>query len=144
MGDYPYGYRYGGSVTEQYGVDSASSDIDKGDILVFSADRHVARASAGADLIVGVAAESAEAPASDGDNKVLVHNDPTAVFCHPPDAGTVSVSLIGKTCDVGGAQSIDIDAGVDNVILIVNVDVERNLVYWRLNPDKIATESVAV
>jgi len=37
--------------------------------------------------------------------------------------------MVGKTCDVGGAQSIDITASADDCVLIQAVDTVANLAY---------------
>lgn len=107
-----------------------SGSIVAGDIVIEDADAsfpYIEAADAGANVPIGVAMESSAAPTTDGDYEVLVCIDPQAIFQYPPDTGSATATLIGNTMDIGGSQSLNIDAGDDNKILIVDVDVENNL-----------------
>ena len=92
-----------------------------------------AEAAAG-DVVHGVAMEYATAPTADGDKEILVDVSGESVYRYPPDAGTVTVALIGVTMDVGGAQSINIDASADDCILVRDVDTANNLVFIQIRP----------
>lgn len=87
---------------------------------------------AAGDRPICVAMESCDAPTADGDISINAEHHPDAQFEYPPDAGTVDETLIGKTCDIGGAQSIDIDASADDVIVIEKVNIEKNSLLVRV------------
>jgi len=117
--------------------------IGKGDILRYGVARLVEPAPAGNGFICGVAGEEISPHRESEDSKVLIHDDMGAVFFHPVmKEQTVTIVLRGKTCDIGGKQIIDIKSGKTGVVLIVDVDLELNGVYWQMNPAKLVTESV--
>jgi hypothetical protein len=130
----PYGFHGGVDVARRYPV-TTDSAINEGDMLKLSRQTVngvsnvacVTPCSAG-DNPVAVAAESVAKPTAHGALDCLCYNSPEAVFEYPPDTGTVDGSLVFKTCDTGGAQSINIDASADDVIKIVDVDTYRNTV----------------
>lgn len=126
-----YGYRRGGSTIVKMPLDSTSAALIPGDMLIMATAGYVKQCAAG-DKPIGVAVSSASAPSADGDTFVDVEIDPSAIFEYPPDAGTVSQGLVGTTMDVGGAQSIDIDASADDVIVCVGVDTARNTLLCRI------------
>ena len=110
-------------------VDSSTADIKAGDMLVFDTAGYVARAAAGANEIVGFAGDDVASPSADGGATVEVDVSTDTWYKFPPDAGTVTVALRSRTCDVGGVRSVDIDASTDDVLLIRDVDVENNLCF---------------
>lgn len=123
-----YGYRYGPQVLVRYPV-KASSTIDMFDAVVVDASGDVSAAAAGAniDTFCGWAiGEVTTAPTNDGDVSILVDVSTLSVYEIPPDAGTVTGALRYKTCDLGGAQSANIDASADDCLLIQNVDTDAN------------------
>jgi hypothetical protein len=69
---------------------------------------------------------SVTTPSADGGLSTVVDCSADSVYLFVPDAGTVTQALVGKTCDVGGPQSIDIDASADDCILIRAVDTTAN------------------
>ncbi len=121
-----YGYRKGASVKVVAKVAAASADIKPGDMVVAaSAAGYVQQAAAG-ELPIGVAATGAASPSANGDVEITMEVSPLALFEYPPDAGSVTQALAGTTMDVGGAQSIDIDASADDVVIVREVDTTRN------------------
>lgn len=138
MSQIKYGYRYGPSRTAYLPVDSSSADISAGDLLAWGTAGFVQRAAAG-DLPMGVSYDDAASPANDGDVSVLVELSDQAIFAYPPDAGSVTQGLVGKTMDLGGPQSIDIDASVDDVVVVEDADADQGVLYVRFLFEKSLT-----
>ena len=133
MADTLYGYRRGERNIVQARLDSTTSTVNVNDMLTLATAGYYKQAAAG-DVVHGVATTYSTAPSADGEKIVSMDISGESVYSFPPDAGTVTVALIGLTCDVGGAQSIDIDASADDCILIRDVDVSANLVYIQIRP----------
>jgi len=89
------------------------------------------------DKPVGVAMDDCAAPSSHGAAEVIVEICKEARFAYPPASGTVDRSYVGKTCDVGGDQTIDITASTDDVIYIDDVDENNNMVIVRIDFDDV-------
>jgi hypothetical protein len=124
-----YGFREGRRQFVWLPVDSSTSDISVNDFVIFGTAGYVQKCSAG-DIPIGVAASNVTAPASDGAGpKLKVDVSEDSIYEFPPDAGTVTAALAGCTCDIGGAQSINIDASADDCILIRRVDTDANTVF---------------
>ncbi len=81
---------------------------------------------------------TADSPATDGAVDAGVFVGGNNIYAFPPDAGTVTRALVGKKMDVGGAQSVDIDASTDGALLCVDVDTDKNLVFVQLVPSAAA------
>ena len=125
-----YGYRNGPQCLVSYGVDSTGGTINAGDHVKMVTDGYVGVCGSG-DTPIGVAVSNQTAGSADGDTTVLVDVSEWSLFEYPPASGTVTVALIGKTCDLGGARSIDITASTDDNIIIVNVDTTANTLLVR-------------
>lgn len=129
-----YGYRHGPRVPVAFLVDSSTpAAIEVGDMVSLVSAGYIGQAAAG-DIPMGVAMDRSAVPSADGDIKILVDISREAVYEYPPDTGSVTQALVGLTCDVGGARSINIDASTDDVIEIVGADVTNNSVFIRLRP----------
>jgi len=124
-----YGYRIGPRVAIRFPVDASSADIKVGDLIRVTAG-YAFQAAAGENPI-GVAMESVENPAADGEAFVLVDVSDQSIYEYPPDSGSVTAALVGKSMDVGGARSIDIDASTDDVAFCVAVDTAANTLLVR-------------
>jgi len=134
MSSRPWGYRSGPYVIRKYLMDSNTvAAISPGDFVVEVSDGYVGQCAAGG-LPVGVAVSAGADPSADGLSAVYVSIDPNAVYEYPPDAGSVAQTLVNKSMDVGGAQTVDINTSDDDVILVVGVDTERNTVFCKLKP----------
>lgn len=132
----PWGYRKGGLTPVEFPVaDAATSGIQQGDFVIFESSNagYLVPCTAG-DAPIGVALDSCDAPSADGAQRIRVNVDLNAIYEYPADAGTVTGALIGTTMDVGGAQSVDIDASTDDVLTVLDVNIERNTVFVRLTP----------
>lgn len=126
-----YGYRSGPQVIQTYGVDSSvATTIRPGDHVKWATAGYVTVAGAG-DNPIGVAYSVATPGSADGDVTIQVDISEWSLYEYPPDSGTVTAALIGLTCDLGGARSIDIDASADDNIKIVAVDTAANTVLVR-------------
>lgn len=133
MASPPYGYRFGPTTLIRMKVDSSTSDIAAGDFLVAGTAGYVQKASAG-DTPLGIAWESVASPSADGDATVRVDVSTLSVYEYPPDAGTVSQGLCNTTMDIGGAQSINIDASTDDIIIVRQVNTDNNTLLVSLIP----------
>jgi hypothetical protein len=135
MPNLSYGYREGPRRLVTKSV-KASASIAAGD-MVKDNGGYVEACTAG-DIPIGFSAQTVTGGSSDGDITCLVDTSTESVYCFPPDAGTVAQSLDNKTVDVGGAQSIDIDASTDDALTIVEVDADNNLLFVKRNGAGIA------
>lgn len=124
-------YRRGPRQVEEYPVDSTTAAISTGDFLVFATAGYVKQAAAG-ELPIGVAMDSVASPSADGDISIRVDVSETSVYEYSPDAGTVTQALVGATCDIGGPQSINIDASADDIVKVHDIDSDANTVFVSL------------
>ncbi len=121
-----YGYREGVRIPVVFPIDSAANgDISVNDFVFFSTAGYVTKCAAG-DIPIGVSMEDKAVPAADGGASLLVDTSPNSIYEFPPDAGSVTAAIAMHTCDTGGARSINIDATVDDCILIRRVDTVAN------------------
>lgn len=119
------GYVFGERRIVSYPV-KASETIVAGDMVDLDASGYLQACDAG-DIPIGVATGATVGTvSSDGDQTISVDTSQASVYRFPPDTGTAAITLCGKTCDVGGAQSLDIDASTDDCILIHGVDTITN------------------
>lgn len=116
---------YGTPLLVSMPVDSSSADISQGDFVSLATAGYIKQAAAG-DLPVGVAQDSVSSPSADGDVSILVDVSCETIYRRDPDAGSVTQALVGTTMDVGGAQSVNIDASDDDCIVCVGVDTDNN------------------
>lgn len=123
-----YGWRFGPRVPRVFKVDSTSAAIAVGDAVDINSDGYILKADAG-DIPIGIAMGAASVPAADGETEVEVDTSPLSVYEYPPDAGTVTQALVGKTMDLGGARSINIDASTDDCVQVVSVDIAANTLH---------------
>ena len=134
MSSRPWGYRSGPLVLREYKMDSAGAGgLDPGDFVIAGTAGYVQIATAG-DKPLGVAYSVGTDPSADGDTSVLVSIDPNAIYEYPPDAGSVSQGLVSTTMDIGGPDSIDIDASADDIIVVMGVNIDRNTLFVKLIP----------
>jgi len=120
-----YGYRSGERVLVRAQVDSGTSALSAGDILSAGTAGYVQQAAAG-DVPVGICLEVASAPSADGGKTVLMDVSTESLYEFPPDAGSVTQALCNTTVDIGGPQSINIDATSDKVFVVREVDLVAN------------------
>lgn len=134
-----YGYRSGRSEIRPVKISNTavSGGIKPGDLLKDDAVGPEFFTQAGAGdlprcVALGRVAE-ADIPATDGDVEILAEFSEDAQYEYPPASGTLTTSLEGKTCDLGGAQSIDPTASTDDVVTIVKVDTSKNTALVKFN-----------
>lgn len=132
MASPPNGYRTGDRDVQKYLVDADTTAIVTGDFLVPATAGFVKQAAAG-ELPIGVAMQDVASPSADGDLFVLVDISPHTTYEYPPDAGTVTQGLVGTTMDIGGPQTININASADDVITCVGVDTVANTLLVQLS-----------
>jgi hypothetical protein len=132
-----YGYSYGPRVVVTARV-ADTGTIDDGDIVVLDAvggaegAGYIKKWSATSDPVVGVALEKVDPkPDTDGDASIqIVLAMPGSVFVYP--AQNVSHSHCFQTCDINGAQSINVAADACKNVWVVEVDEELGLAYVML------------
>ena len=125
----PYGYRHGERNIITLPLDSTSAAITADCIAITDADATSTffKEVDGAERVVGFSASAVASPSADGGLSVQVDVSTVSVYEFPPDAGTVTRALIGKTCDIGSdGKSVNIDASADDSIVIVDVDTTAN------------------
>lgn len=131
MADLRYGFVEGEQILVPMKVDSSTTAIAVGDFVSLATAGYIKVAAAG-DKQVGIAQDAvitADIPGSDGALTIMVDISQTAIYRYPPDTGTVTQALVGLTCDLGGARSLDIDASADDCVRIVRVDTATNELY---------------
>ena len=128
MGSPQYGARKGRRLIVRAPVDSATADIEVGDLLTLGTAGYVQQAAAG-ETLVGVAVTAVASPSADGGAYVEMDISEETIYEFPPDTGTVTEALRFAPCDVGGPKSINIDASLVDNVLIVDVDTDSNTVF---------------
>ena len=126
-------YVHGPQTIVRMRVDSSTTAISVGDFVVAATAGYVKRASAG-ETPVGIAMEACAVPTADGDLAINVDVSRESVWEYPPDAGTVSQGLCNTTMDIGGANSINIDASSQDVIIVRSVNIAQNTLQVSLIP----------
>lgn len=120
MADLSLGYVSGPRDLQRCKVDSAAT-FAAGEMVSLDTDGYIIKAVSGAN-VYGVAFEPQEtASGTDGETSVLVDISDTSVYRFT--AASVTQAMLGKLCDVAGAQAIDVTASTDDCIKIVGVDV---------------------
>lgn len=128
MANLSYGYVKGERLFISLPIQSGET-FAAGDLISLDSNGFIQKASAG-DKVIGVAFDPCDsAPAADGAASAQVDVSAASVYLYPPASGTLTQAMVGKTCDVGGAQSIDITASADDCVLIQAVDTVANLAY---------------
>jgi hypothetical protein len=133
MSDTLYGYRRGQRNPVRVRLDASTSTVNVGDMLAKGTAGYYQQVAAGG-IAEGVAMQYSTAPGSDGDKEILMDISQESVYEYPADTGTVTVALIGLMCDVGGAQSVDIDASTDDCLVIRDVDTVKNTLFVQIRP----------
>jgi hypothetical protein len=132
-----YGYSYGPRVVVTARV-ADTGTIDDGDIVVLDAvggatgAGYIKKWSTASDPVVGVALERVDPkPDADGDASIqIVLAMPGSVFVYP--AQDVAQGHCFQTCDINGAQSVNVAADTYKNAWIVEVDEEMGLAYVML------------
>ena len=132
-----YGYRRGPQLIQRMKVDgNGTFPIEVGMILTLGTAGYVQIAGAGDNAVGWAASRLASDPGADGDASIDVDISELAVYEVPPDAGSVTQALVGKTCDVGAAAggypSADLDASTDDGLSIEGVDTDANTLFVRI------------
>lgn len=123
-----YGYREGRRILVEKELDADTAAIAVGEILTVGSTGYVKRAGAG-ETVYGIAAQASASPAADGDLSIMVDISEQSIYEYPPDGGSVTQALVGTTMDVGGPQSINIDASVVDNVKCVRVDTDANTLF---------------
>jgi hypothetical protein len=136
MPDSLYGYRSGDRTPRPVRLDSATSTVVVGDFLKLGTAGYYQQCDANGEGQC-VAMQASTAPTADGEKIILADFSRTAIYEYPADTGTVVVGDIGKSCDIGGAQSVNRDAsatgqGGDGCLDILDVDTAANTLFVRL------------
>ena len=130
-----YGYHSGPRTIIDLPVANTAA-IKQGDILKIDGEAGYVTPAGAGDLPCGVAAAKCDQPTNDGDYTVPVYVGSETIFAYPADTGTLTADLLWKTMDVGGSQSIDIDASTDDVVYVVGVDLKDDILFVKFDFSK--------
>lgn len=137
MANPDYGVKTGPSTIVTLPVKSANT-WENGDFLVLSSG-YLAVGAAGGSVFGVAVGDVPTAGSADGDLFAEVEVNEDALLYYPVGTGTMTQAMAGKTCDIGGAASLDVTASTDDCIYIVRPDVTNNAAWCRLNvQDKAA------
>ena len=122
-------YRSGMRMPARFGVDSGTAAITVGMALTItdaSTDGYVKDCDA-AEAVLGIAMEAVASPTTSGDATVLVDISTESVYECPADTGTLLITEVYNTADVGSdGISVNRDAsGIDD-LFILTVDTVTN------------------
>ena len=131
MADLNLGYLFGDRQIVQFQV-KASAAIAAQDFVVLDSNGFASAASAGSNDPIGVAFETVTGTAVDGAVLVSVDISPLSHYRVTVGTGTITQAMTSKTCDLAGAQSIDVTASADDCVQIVEVDTVNNQAVIRL------------
>jgi hypothetical protein len=136
VSDSLYGYRTGRRSPRPVRLDSTTSTISVNDGLILATAGYYKQAAANEEVQC-FAMQASTAPSADGEKIIMADFSREAIYEFPADTGSFVVGDIGKSCDLGGAQSINRDAsatgqGGDGCFEIVDVDVANNTGFVRL------------
>lgn len=125
-------YRRGRRHPVKVPLDSTTAAITAGMAITASGATagYFKEVDAAAEAVFGIAMQDVASPSADGDATVLVDISEDSEYEVVPDAGSVTVALVGKTMDVGAdAKSVDIDASTTDDIQVVGVDTTDNTLF---------------
>lgn len=134
MADLNLGHKFGERAAVRVPLDSTTGTIEVGDMLTIATAGYYKRAGAG-DIPYGVAMEkieTADIPSADGGRIISMDVSRQSVYRYAVGTGTITVAMRGQTCDLAGAQSIDVTASTDDQVEIVEVDTVNNAALVRL------------
>jgi hypothetical protein len=136
LADTMYGYRGGPQVTRKVRIDASTSAISMYDFLKLGSAGHYQQCDANGEAQC-IALEACGVPTADGDIEINADFSNQSLYEYVADTGSFVVTDIGKSCDVGGAQSINRDAsatgqGGDGCLEIIDVDLANNTGIVRL------------
>lgn len=129
------GYVQGPICVKTFGV-LASNTIAADDMIHLEADTGLfyARPAASGETVIGSAinAVTSEPATSGAGLKVQVNIDPNAIYEYDPSTGTVTLALLWRTFDAGGAQSVLISAPSNSDLLCVGINTDHNTLYVKI------------
>lgn len=137
-------HRKGRQELERYPLDSSTDAITVGMAITSTGATagYFQNVDGSGDQVEGFAVDRASVPSSDGLTYVTVDISYDTTYEAPPDAGTVTTALIGKTMDVGAdGLSVNIDASATDDLICVQVDTVANTLFVKRN--KAAAPGVA-
>jgi hypothetical protein len=137
LADTLYGYSSGPQTPRPVALDSSTATVNIGDFMRLGTAGYYQACTATSDEPQCIAMEYSTAPSADGEKIILADFSTLSIYRYPPDTGTVVIGDRGKSCDIGGAQSVNRDAsaqgqGGDGCLEIVDVDVAEQVLYVRL------------
>ena len=131
MADLSLGYSFGDRQIVDFKV-KASAAIAVGDFVVLDASGFALAASAGSNDPIGVAFSTITGTATDGAVTVQVDISPLSCYKVAVGTGTITQAMVGKTCDLAGAATIDVTASADDCVQIVQADTTNNQAIVRI------------
>lgn len=130
-------YRKGERQPMRWPLDGSSASIVVGQAITMSGATagYFKEVDGSGETVMGIAMENVTvaAGASDGDHTVLVDVSEASVYEVPPDTGSVAVTIVSDTCDVGAdGLTINIDASATDDIVVIGVDLNTNTAFVQL------------
>lgn len=122
-----YGQIKGGSIGVDVPMAAAQAISAASGKFVYMNDGAATLCDDGITSIMGHLEAAAGTPSVGDKLKCVI--DPTAVYRIPVNSGTYVVGMIGDQCDIsisGGIQGAQLDASVENLLIVVGGDAEDN------------------
>ena len=110
----------------------ASAAIVAGDLVILDASGYLTPAVAGSNDPIGVAFDTITGGSADGDVTCGVDVSTQVLYRYSVGTGTMTQAMLGTTCDVYTATSIDVTASADDCLEIVQVDTSNQLAVIRI------------
>lgn len=133
-----YGYRGGARPRQLISVPVlASATWEANDFLTKDSNGYYAKAADGESVFAVAFDAVTTAPSASGDIHVLADISPDSIYRIPVDEGTLAITMLQKTCDLGvtnGVQGADVDSSADDNLLIVGIDLAANEVDVQIRP----------
>ena len=111
---------------------NAASAIVAGDFVYLDSDGYLRPAAAGTNDPIGVAFDTVTGGSADGDVVCSVDISLASLYRVSIGTGTLTQAMLGLTCDLAGATSIDVTASTDDCVQIVGVDTTNQYAIVRL------------
>lgn len=124
-------YGDGGRV-DDYGTLGGAGAIVANDFLTLDGATGFIRASAADDIPFAVARDDNTPGAVSGDTSVAAFTSRTALFRYTVSAGAITPLILGKSYNLGGAQSVNLTLQTFLAVRVIQIDVALGFVYVEL------------
>lgn len=124
-------YGDGGRV-DDYETLGGGAAIVANDFLTLDAAAGYIRQSAADEIPFGVARDDNTPGTLDGDTSVATFTSRTALYRYTVSAGTINPSIIGKSYNLGGAQTVNLTLQTFLAVKVIKIDAALGFVYVEL------------